>query len=164
MSRLLTARLALRLRHPSMPFRPLTPQLLPNPRKTTTTATPSPPPTAGILWFENLFPIKANCFDPRVAFSKRGDTSTIVSNLLPPSLDSAALKITKLEPSWKEGGMLVHFEGTEELGAAGVLAGVRKHLQEEGFVSWANLRPVKAHLVKGDPWVDDMVGLLPSTT
>ncbi|KAJ3286085.1 mitochondrial escape protein 2 [Borealophlyctis nickersoniae] len=65
------------------------------------------------------------------------------------------------QPSWKEGGLFVHFkyEGGNPQEAVDTII---HHINEEGLRSWTNLKKVKAFLVQGTPWVDDMIGRLPS--
>ncbi|KAJ3032906.1 mitochondrial escape protein 2, partial [Rhizophlyctis rosea] len=114
------------------------------------------------LWFENIFPIKISPYDPRYfLFRKYADDAAKKANLrLIPTKFEHPFIYVGAEPAWKEGGMFVHFqyEGEPE----DVLKKVRENIEGQALRSWTNFKIIKAHLVEGKPFVDDMISRIPS--
>jgi hypothetical protein len=62
----------------------------------------------------------------------------------------------------KEGGIYLEFKykgGTTEE----ALWSIKNHLKQNSIRSDFNFGPINAHLVKGNPWVEDLISRVPSS-
>ncbi|KAJ3086849.1 mitochondrial escape protein 2 [Quaeritorhiza haematococci] len=134
------------------------------------TTTDGRPIISGTLYFDNVFPIKRFFLDPRSFFVRgyeRDMARKAHERLLPPPSDfSGEFISTRSVPNVKEGGLLLHFKYADPNGTATVddVANiVRNYLEAQNMRSWWNLAPVRAFVVKGEPFMEDMLGRLPTT-
>ncbi|KAJ3147035.1 mitochondrial escape protein 2 [Geranomyces variabilis] len=140
---------------------PIAPPVLPpDPNKPTDAA---PVTVKGTIWFDNIFPTKYWKYDPRWILVRNyaNDFAKAASKRLIPSDFPSSFKYLGLTPNWKEGGLFVHFK-YEGHSVEEPVETIRSHIEKHGFRSYQNLQMVRVYLVKGRPWVDDMIGRLPS--
>jgi hypothetical protein len=125
----------------------------------------------GIFFFDNVFPLKfqwlsripllnwdqrlINVYSrgnlPNAAFASPAST---INRALPNSLP---IKITDVIPRIREGGAYVKFSHEASIDALEVEGVVRKYMQENPIHPWFNpLRNVRAFLVRGHPWIEDL--------
>jgi hypothetical protein len=89
--------------------------------------------------------------NPNVAAA---DPMSIIKRALPPKLP---LKVTEIIPRLKEGGAYVKFSYDTNLSPAELEGTLKGYLKEEPIKPWFNpFRRVRAYLVRGKPWVEDM--------
>ncbi|KAF4631603.1 hypothetical protein G7Y89_g6525 [Cudoniella acicularis] len=124
----------------------------------------------GILFFDNLFPLKLHWI---LRLPWRNDRS--LSDLLwrfnnqkisayePMSLlkraipDSLPIKVTEILPRLKDGGAFVKFQYPNGLTAKEVEGLVTGYLKENPITPWFSpFRQIKARLVVGKPWLEDL--------
>ncbi|KAI9762990.1 MAG: mitochondrial escape protein 2 [Chaenotheca gracillima] len=124
----------------------------------------------GILFFDNIFPLKLQWLlkipgssekslpellkrfnNPNVAAA---DPMSIIKRAIPPK---TPVKITEILPRLKDGGAFVKFSHDEGITASEIEGLLREHLQEKPIKPWFNpFRRVSAFLVQGKPWVEDL--------
>ena len=130
-------------------------------------------PNEAIVFIDNVFPIKihfflglslfnADKFVPRLV-TKLRDTRTrneSVTAFAKGALPSALpIEIKSILPSLKEGGAFVKFTHTGSEDVKEVETQIRQHLKENPIKPWFNpFIRVKAALVRGRPWVEDLYG------
>eukprot|EP00052_Salpingoeca_macrocollata_P035744 m.15684 g.15684 ORF g.15684 m.15684 type:complete len:745 (+) comp8577_c0_seq1:53-2287(+) len=113
--------------------------------------------TSGVLWFDNLFPLKVHPLDPRLMlFSKHSKYLKYRLKRLVPKMAETDITITKVVPVPKEGGAFVHFQSNVH-SAASVAEILVTYLKEKQPRSMFIRQPVKSHLVIGRPFVNDMI-------
>jgi hypothetical protein len=131
----------------------------------------------GILFFDNIFPLKLQWLsripflnpdqslpellkrvnNPNVALA---DPMGIIKRALPTSVP---LTVTEVIPRVREGGAYVKFSHDAAISADELESTVRQYMQEKPIRPWFNpLRQVRAFLVRGKPWIEDLYRL-PST-
>ena len=130
-------------------------------------------PNEGILFFDNIFPLKLQWLtrlpfvdgSSIVSAYKRvnspnfalGDPSGIVSRALP---DNLPIKITSVIPRVREGGAYVKFQHDASIAAEDLEGTIKGYLKERPLRPWFNpLRQVRAFLVRGKPWIEDLYRL-----
>lgn len=85
------------------------------------------------------------------------DTSSIISRALPKSLP---VKLLAVIPRIKEGGAFVKFSHEPATSKEELEARLKRHLKEHPLKPWFNpFRRVRAFLVQGRPWIEDMFRL-----
>ena len=89
------------------------------------------------------------------------DPQKVIKRAQEASPDQQALaNVIEVLPRIKEGGAFVKFTYAPGSDPAGIEAAVRKHLQDHQVKPWwAPLANVRAGLVKGKPWVEDLYRL-----
>ncbi|KAG9239093.1 escape protein-like protein 2 [Amylocarpus encephaloides] len=124
----------------------------------------------GILFFDNLFPLKFNWL---LRLPLRGDRNMSgllwkynnhsLSRFEPMSLvkqsipDTVPAKVTEILPRLKEGGAFVKFQHPDGVTAQEVEGLVVSHLKEKQIKPWYNpFQRVKTRLVVGKPWLEDL--------
>ncbi|KAJ3304692.1 mitochondrial escape protein 2 [Kappamyces sp. JEL0829] len=120
-----------------------------------------------VIWFENVFPFRMPLLDPRTLLISRWKDSFLLEErwkrFLPSRFpEGSDFKVQNVEPNLKEGGCYMEFKykgGTVEE----ALEAIQHHLKKEGIRSYFNFSRVYAHLVKGRPWVEDLVSRVPSS-
>ncbi|KAI9680294.1 MAG: mitochondrial escape protein 2 [Trizodia sp. TS-e1964] len=126
-----------------------------------------PGPNEGILYFENTFPPKLNWifrqqFISGLVKNIKGietvtDPSGLISRAIPPSLP---IKVTEILPRHAEGGAFVKFSHDKATSAIDIEATLQSFLKEQPIYPWFNpSRRVKAALVHGRPWLEDLYRL-----
>ncbi|ETS05209.1 mitochondrial escape protein 2 [Trichoderma reesei RUT C-30] len=126
-----------------------------------------------ILFFDNLFPLKLT---PVLSLlSRRTETDQQLTDLLqrfnssslgimdPIQLVKRAIpgnlpiKVTEIMPRLKDGGAFVKFEYDPSLSASEIEAKLLKKLREEPIKPWFNpFGRIRARLVRGVPWLEDL--------
>jgi RNA12 protein/RNA recognition motif. (a.k.a. RRM, RBD, or RNP domain) len=125
----------------------------------------------GILFFDNIFPLKLQWLsripffnpdqslpallrrvnNPNVALA---DPTGIVQRALP---STVPLKITDVIPRVREGGAYVKFSHDSSITAEELESTVKAYMLEKPIRPWFNpLRRVRAFLVRGKPWIEDL--------
>ena len=125
----------------------------------------------GILFFDNIFPMKLTWlsripfFNPDQsipAIMKRlngpgyalSDPPNIIRRAMPSSLP---LRITEVVPRFREGGAYVKFSHDANVKAEELENTLKGYLVEKPIRPWFNpLRRVRAMLVQGKPWIEDL--------
>ncbi|KAL7273090.1 mitochondrial escape protein 2 [Rhizina undulata] len=115
-------------------------------------------PGEGILFFDNIFPLKTAIYDFRYLLM-RYDISSVEQRIkkkcLPPSLlSSPDFKITSIIPRLKDGGAFVKFISADPAETESI---IKAHLKEKLLKPWFSpFQRVKSHLVRGKPWLEDL--------
>lgn len=82
------------------------------------------------------------------------DPISVIRRAIPPNLP---LTVTRIAPRLKDGGAFVKFSHPEGTSLAEIEAGLARYLQERPIKPWFNpFRRVKAYLVRGQPWLEDL--------
>lgn len=130
---------------------------------------PSPIPIKQHTNSEDLFPLKLNILgrlwktDRDVAeVMRRFDTSSfglmdpigLVKSAVP---NESGVKVTEILPRLKDGGAYVKFSHDASTSSKDIEARLVKKLEEQPLKPWFNpFRRIKARLVKGTPWLEDL--------
>ncbi|KAL6243560.1 mitochondrial escape protein 2 [Rhinocladiella similis] len=128
-------------------------------------------PNEGILFFDNVFPLKLQWLN-RIPFLnpdtllaeslKRvnhpdlalADPSSIIKRALPEKLP---ITVTKVLPRLREGGAFVKFSHEEGITTTELENTLKEYLKEKPIKPWFNpFRQVRAFLVRGKPWIEDL--------
>ena len=89
--------------------------------------------------------------NPNVAAA---DPANIIRRAIPPQLP---LKVTQIVPRLKDGGAFVKFANPEGLDELEIETTLKAFLKEKPITPWFNpFRRVKASLVRGRPWLEDL--------
>ncbi|EOO03562.1 putative mitochondrial escape protein 2 protein [Phaeoacremonium minimum UCRPA7] len=127
-------------------------------------------PNESIIFFDNLFPLKLSTLIWRPWQTDR-DLSTLLKKFDESSLgimdpinmvkraipSSLPIKVTDIIPRLKDGGAFVRFTYSPETSPAEVEEALRKILDEKPIRPWFNpFRGIKAGLVQGVPWLEDL--------
>lgn len=124
----------------------------------------------GILFFDNLFPLRLNWLLrlpgrvdrslPDLLFRFNNQTLpayeplTLVKRALP---SSVPIKITEILPRLKDGGAFVKFSHAEGITAKEVAGVVARYLKENPIKPWFSpFRRIRSNLVVGKPWLEDL--------
>lgn len=130
-------------------------------------------PNEGIFFLDNIFPLKLQWLtrlpfvdgssivsaykkinNPNIALA---NPSGIVSRALPSNLP---IKITSVIPRVREGGAYVKFQYDASIAAEELEGTVKEYLKHKPIKPWFNpLRQVRAFLVRGKPWIEDLYRL-----
>ncbi|KAE8451488.1 hypothetical protein EG329_003561 [Mollisiaceae sp. DMI_Dod_QoI] len=124
----------------------------------------------GILFFDNLFPLKLswllrwplrserNLPDLLSRFHSQTLSALDPIGLVKRAIPSAApLQITEILPRLKDGGAFVKFSHPNAITAKEVEGLVGRYLQENPVKPWFNpFRGIKTKLVVGKPWLEDL--------
>lgn len=130
-------------------------------------------PNEGIIFLDHIFPLKLQWLtrlpfidgsslvsaykrlnSPNVALA---DPTGIVSRALPSNLP---IKITSIIPRVREGGAFIKFQHDGSIAAEELEGTVKAYLKEKPIKPWFNpLRQVRAFLVRGKPWIEDLYRL-----
>lgn len=135
-------------------------------------------PNEGILFFNNLLPVNLQWLNRYPSFLNRKKSSILrdetrfeaVGAVAPTKVVEDAIKDSKLGlgkvdvvevlPRLKEGGAFLKFHHEAETDAATVAEAVRQYLRENRIRAWWNpFNSVRADLVLGRPWVEDLFRL-----
>jgi RNA12 protein/RNA recognition motif. (a.k.a. RRM, RBD, or RNP domain) len=82
------------------------------------------------------------------------DPMTVINRALPESLP---IKVTDMLPRVKEGGAFVKFSHDGTVSKGELETTLKKYLKEQPIKPWFNpLRRVRAFLVQGRPWIEDL--------
>ncbi|KAJ9133533.1 hypothetical protein NKR23_g10680 [Pleurostoma richardsiae] len=127
-------------------------------------------PNESILFFDNLFPLKLSNYLGGLWRSDRDlarllnkfessslgimDPINMVKRAIPSSLP---MKVTEIIPRLKDGGAYVKFSHPPETPATEIEETLRQLLDQKPIRPWFNpLRGIKAGLVNGVPWLEDL--------
>ncbi|KAJ3013728.1 mitochondrial escape protein 2 [Thoreauomyces humboldtii] len=121
------------------------------------------PSVKGTIWFDNIFPIRYYKYDPRWLWVRKyaNEAGKAATSRLIPKDFPATFKYLGATPNWKEGGLFVHFK-YEGHSVDEAVETIRNHIEKRGIRNWSNMQMCRVYLVRGHPWVDDMLGRLPS--
>ncbi|TPX32039.1 hypothetical protein SmJEL517_g04776 [Synchytrium microbalum] len=124
-----------------------------------------PEESQGIVWLDNVLPLKIFKYDPRMHIIQRyyehiqKNLEAEAQHMIPKTF-AAPFKIEKIMPNIKDGGMMLYF--SYKGAALDAIEQIKAHLTENavrGPYTWAR---VHAFEVKGEPWVEDLEHRLPS--
>ena len=113
----------------------------------------------GVLWFDCVYPMQAHWLDPRHLLASHNHEQLI------PHIVPQDVEILSMIPRIKEGGVFVQFEarrGDAYGEAADVAEAVIRRLRAKPVRARFTTRPVHCHLVKGDPFLEDLLSRFPS--
>ncbi|KAF9416915.1 mitochondrial escape protein 2 [Entomortierella beljakovae] len=126
----------------------------------------------GMLYFDNAYPLKMGWWDFRYSIMRPGWRSfehKAKTELVPPEANMPFdFKIGGIEPRLKDGGMFVHFSyiRPESYTTREALKEIEnrceQHLISHNHYMWFNLQKVRAFLVKGKPFMEDMASRYPN--
>jgi len=122
-------------------------------------APPSSPLIRGVLWFDCVYPMQAHWLDPRHLLATHNHEALI------PTIMPDDVEIISMIPRIKEGGVFVQFEtkkGDEYDTAHDVSLAVIRRLRKKPVRARFTTRPVHCHLVKGEPFLEDLMSRFPS--
>ncbi|KAI5800243.1 RNA12 protein-domain-containing protein [Peziza echinospora] len=118
-----------------------------------------------LLFFDNIFPLSFASWDLRYLIhrlTKTTLTTDITQHYLPPPhLLPEGFKVISLHPRYKDGGAFLKFRleetGSSHTNPAEIERIVSEYLLEKNPRPWFSpFRPVRAFLVEGKPWTEDM--------
>ncbi|KAK4243707.1 RNA12 protein-domain-containing protein [Corynascus novoguineensis] len=127
-------------------------------------------PRESILFFDNIFPLKLS----PVLLWRAWETNDVLKRFNNASLGfldpiglvkraipgTAPIKVTEIIPRLKEGGAYVKFTYPDNMSAAEVEDELVKALDNKPIKPWFNpFRRIKASLVLGRPWLEDLYRL-----
>lgn len=121
---------------------------------------PSSPLIRGVLWFDCVFPMQVHRLDPRHLFATHNH-ETLIPSVMPKDID-----IVSMIPRIKEGGVFVHFETRKNdqwSNASEMAQAVIRRLTAKPVRARLTTRPVHCHLVKGDPFIEDLLTRFPAS-
>ncbi|KAI6778804.1 Mitochondrial escape protein-like protein [Emericellopsis cladophorae] len=127
-------------------------------------------PNETIIFFDNLFPLKLSSILNRVwktdrdmaQVLQRFETSSLgimdpirlVKNAIPKDMQ---LRATEILPRLKDGGAFVKFEHSAALDVGSTEETLINKLNDRPIKPWFSpFRGIKAHLVRGTPWLEDL--------
>ncbi|KIV93150.1 hypothetical protein PV10_04388 [Exophiala mesophila] len=131
-------------------------------------------PNEGIFFLDNVFPLKLQWLsripylnpdqflaqslskvnNPNIALA---DPNSIVKRALP---DNFPLKVVQVLPRLREGGAFVKFSHDGAITPKELESTLKQYLREKPIHPWFNpFRRVRAFLVKGRPWIEDLYRL-----
>ncbi|KAI1813491.1 RNA12 protein-domain-containing protein [Poronia punctata] len=128
-------------------------------------------PNEAILWFDNLFPLKVSGLSRLPWINPEDDLSGLMKrfqsrsmgimdpiNLVKRALSGELpLKVTEIHTRLKDGGAFVKFEYPPDVTAKEIEARISKLLTERPIKPFFSpFRGIKAGLVKGVPWIEDL--------
>ncbi|KAF9115099.1 mitochondrial escape protein 2 [Mortierella sp. AM989] len=126
----------------------------------------------GMLYFDNVYPLKMGWWDFRDSIMKPGWRSLerkAKNELVPPENGMPfEFKVGGIEPRLKDGGMYVHFSYirpesyTTREALKEIESRCEQHLIGHNHYMWFNLQKVRAFLVKGTPFLEDMASRYPN--
>ncbi|KAF9951110.1 mitochondrial escape protein 2 [Mortierella alpina] len=126
----------------------------------------------GMLYFDNAYPLKMGWMDIRYTLLRPGWKSLerkAKNDLVPPESGMPFhFKIGGIEPRLKDGGMFVHFSYvhpssyTTKEALKEIESRCEQHLMSHGHYMWFNFQKVRAFLVKGSPFLEDMASRYPN--
>ncbi|KAF9123239.1 mitochondrial escape protein 2 [Mortierella sp. 14UC] len=127
----------------------------------------------GMLYFDNAYPLKMGWWDIRYSVLKPGWRSLerkAKTELVPSEKNMPFhFKIGGIEPRLKDGGMFVHFSYvrpssyTTKEALKEIESRCEQHLISKGHYMWFNFQKVRAFLVKGSPFLEDLASRYPNS-
>ncbi|KAG0042886.1 mitochondrial escape protein 2 [Gryganskiella cystojenkinii] len=125
-----------------------------------------------MLYFDNAYPLRMGWWDFRYSLLRPGWKSLerkAKNELVPPENGMPFhFKIGGIEPRLKDGGMFVHFSYvhpssyTTKEALKEIETRCEQHLASHGHYMWFNFQKVRAFLVKGSPFLEDMASRYPN--
>ncbi|KAG0366425.1 RNA12 protein-domain-containing protein [Gamsiella multidivaricata] len=126
----------------------------------------------GLLYFDNAYPLKMGWWDVRYSLLRPGWRSLerkAKKELVPPENGMPFhFKVGGIEPRLKDGGMFLHFSYvhpssyTTKEALKEIESRCEQHLLGHGHYMWFNLQKVRAFLVKGTPFLEDLSSRYPN--
>ncbi|KAL1924976.1 uncharacterized protein VTP21DRAFT_4630 [Calcarisporiella thermophila] len=118
----------------------------------------------GMVYIDNLYPLRFNMFDVRQILF-RPSTDQILNRakreIVP--IMPFGFKIKDAIPRLKDGGAFLRFEFRTTEGESPqklldeIQNRIQTHLKDKKIISWFNLQRVRAFVVRGEPFMEDMV-------
>ncbi|KAF8962253.1 mitochondrial escape protein 2 [Entomortierella lignicola] len=126
----------------------------------------------GLIYIDNAYPLKMGWWDIRYSLFRPGWKTLerkAKSELVPPE-DAMPFhfKVGGIEPRLKDGGMFVHFSYvhpssyTTKEALKEIEGRCELYLQSHKHYMWFNFQKVRAFLVKGTPFLEDMASRYPN--
>ncbi|KAF1990143.1 hypothetical protein K402DRAFT_460843 [Aulographum hederae CBS 113979] len=130
-------------------------------------------PNETIMYFDQMFPLKlqwlfklpftAEAALPNLIRKLKVDSvaaSDLEKIFAQANVDSSNLKVLEKLPRLKEGGAFVKFSHDQSISSKDVESGVKAYLKEKQIKPWWNpFQRIRANLVHGRPWVEDLYRL-----
>ncbi|KAI8989554.1 RNA12 protein-domain-containing protein [Pilobolus umbonatus] len=123
----------------------------------------------GQLYLDNVFPLKMNILDIRqlVLRNSRGFLESKTHQAIPSNELPYDFCIKEIIARTKDGGALVSFsykasEATKSTRSLEIIERITDHIKEKGIVAPFNFKPVRAFLVKGRPFIEDILARYPT--
>ncbi|KAF9175986.1 mitochondrial escape protein 2 [Mortierella sp. AD011] len=126
----------------------------------------------GLLYIDNAYPLKMGWWDFRYSLLRPGwrTLERKAKNELVPPEDAMPFhfRVGGIEPRLKDGGMFVHFSYvrpssyTTKEALKEIEGRCELYLQSHGHYMWFNFQKVRAFLVKGTPFLEDMASRYPN--
>eukprot|EP00730_Choanoeca_flexa_P013297 TRINITY_DN5168_c0_g1_i2.p1 TRINITY_DN5168_c0_g1~~TRINITY_DN5168_c0_g1_i2.p1 ORF type:complete len:837 (+),score=225.62 TRINITY_DN5168_c0_g1_i2:96-2606(+) len=110
----------------------------------------------GVLWLSNLHPVKVGRFDIRHKLYDMAYMDPNLKRMIEKMDTKHAINITDIVHRSKEGGVFIHFQ-SRMYEAKDVAKLIREHLMTKRPSSFLMKQPIRSHLVRGRPFLHDMV-------
>ncbi|ORY96952.1 RNA12 protein-domain-containing protein [Syncephalastrum racemosum] len=122
-----------------------------------------------MLYLDNIFPLRMNTFDIRQLFFRntRACLESRAHKAIPSQELAEGFHIKRMESRIKDGGAIIEFgfNSTAEQKsriAKQIVQKIERHLEDHKTVASFNFQPVRAFLVKGEPFLEDIVSRFPT--
>ncbi|KAI8145832.1 RNA12 protein-domain-containing protein [Fennellomyces sp. T-0311] len=125
---------------------------------------------SGMFYLDNVFPLRMNMFDIRQLFFR--NTKRCIdgrANKAMPATEvlGHGFAVKHMEARIKDGGAIIEFTFKSSLEdkkavANEIVEKIAKHLEKNKVVASFNLQQVRAFLVKGEPFFEDLVARYPT--
>ncbi|KAI7867395.1 RNA12 protein-domain-containing protein [Spinellus fusiger] len=123
-----------------------------------------------MLYLDQVFPLRMNRFDIRqmLVRSTHSSLESMARKLIPTEGMPHNFKIVDVIPREKDGGALVKFvfestEANKKEASKEITRKISDFLESRNQLSFFRLQPMRAFLVKGMPFMEDMVARYPTT-
>ncbi|KAI8390823.1 RNA12 protein-domain-containing protein [Radiomyces spectabilis] len=128
-----------------------------------------PKEQTAMLFLDNVFPLRMNVIDIRQFFFRdtRRFLETRTSKAVPSKDLPFDFAIKDIQARTKDGGAIVKFtfQSTDEeykTAAKEIVSRISEHLSKQKIVAPFNLQPLRAFLVKGEPFLEDILSRYPT--
>jgi hypothetical protein len=110
----------------------------------------------GVMWFDNLFPIRVHKWDFRHLFSSPKSALRRLDNLVH-KMASSDVHITQMIPKQKEGGAFIYFNSATH-DESTIASKLTKFLSANNQRVMFNIEEIRCHVVEGKPFINDLSG------
>ncbi|KAK9450796.1 RNA12 protein-domain-containing protein [Limtongia smithiae] len=115
----------------------------------------------GLLYFDNVFPVRYNLWDFRQFLLKNLSRKTdpqileyIKKTAIPPGL---SIELLELIPRPKDGGAIIKYKNTGELSEKEVEQKIQEYASDREITSWFSpFNKMRTFIIKGTPWIEDL--------
>ncbi|CAO3696072.1 unnamed protein product [Umbelopsis ramanniana] len=122
-----------------------------------------------MMYLDNTFPLRVGFWDVRQYLFRNTENSikSKIDSLVPKDKIPCEFAVEHAIPRTKDGGAFVQFKYKSDTQSAlsapkVIMKHVTEHLQEHNTITYFNFQPVRAFLVKGEPFMEDIVSRYPS--